>query len=85
VRARASGTRLIRVRTPRLAGLPAIVLDATERIGGRTRRVRSIHLFAPQLELVVEEYAPPGIFHSVDRAVFSPLKRSLRLIYPPTT
>jgi hypothetical protein len=28
---------------------------------------------------VLDEYAPPTAFHTVDHDVFSPLKRSLRL------
>lgn len=80
-KARAPHLRVIRTQIVRLAGLPGVVLDATERISGNPRRVRSIHLFAPGLEVVIEEYAPPAIFHAVDHAVFSPLKQSLALIF----
>lgn len=75
------GLHVIRAQTTRIAGVPAVVLDAVERIGGSLRRVCSIHLYAPALELVVEEYAPPAIFDGVDRAVFSPLKRSLAPLF----
>jgi hypothetical protein len=83
--ARAPTLRVIRARTVTLADLPTVVLDATERVAGNPRRVRSIHMFAPGLEIVIEEYAPPTLFHTVDRAVFSPLKRSLALIWAPQT
>jgi hypothetical protein len=83
--ARAPRLRVIHARMVTLAHLPTVVLDATERIAGNPRRVRSIHMFAPGLEVVIEEYAPPAIFHTVDRAVFSPLKHSLALIWAPKT
>jgi hypothetical protein len=44
--------------------------------------VRSTHLYAHGGELVVDAYAPPGEYAKVDRAVFGPLLRSLRLTRP---
>jgi hypothetical protein len=32
--------------------------------------------------VVLDAYAPPALFHPVDHAVFSPLKRSLQLTAP---
>jgi hypothetical protein len=58
---------------------PAIVLDAIESIAGHPRRVRSLHVFRPAAELVIDEYAPPAMFGAVDRQVFSQLARSLQL------
>jgi hypothetical protein len=72
--------RLIRSRVGRLHGAPTVSLDATERIAGQERRVRSIHMFGSDDEVVVDEYAPPGIFAAVDRAAFSPMSRSLTLL-----
>jgi hypothetical protein len=79
-KARAPGLHVLHARTETLAGLPTVVLGVTERIGGNLRRVRSIHMFAPGVELVIEEYTPPAIFHAEDQAVFSALDRSLALI-----
>ena len=79
VRARDPSVKLIRARILMLAGVHAIELDAFERIGGQLRRVRSTHLYAGTREIVLDEYAPPQLFHSVDHAVFSPLKRSVVL------
>jgi hypothetical protein len=42
--------------------------------------VRSTHVYVPGAEYVLDEYAPPAMFHAVDHAVFSPIKRSLRLV-----
>lgn len=77
--ARDATLQLIRSRVETIDGVPAVELDAFERIGGQERRVRSTHVFTPAAELVLDEYAPPAIFHAVDHAVFSPVKRSLRL------
>jgi hypothetical protein len=70
---------LIRSNITRLAGAPAIELDAIEQISGHRRRVRSTHVFGPRAEVVLDEYAPPDAFHAVDHAVFSPLRHSLLL------
>ena len=72
--------RLIRSDLGRLHGAPTIILDATERIAGQERRVRSIHMFGSGEEIVVDEYAPTDIFATVDHVVFSPLGRSLTLL-----
>jgi hypothetical protein len=71
--------RLIRANVSLVDGYPAIELDAFERINGSPRRVRSTHVFTGSSEVVLDEYAPAALFHAVDHAVFSPLKRSLRL------
>jgi hypothetical protein len=81
-RGREPGLRLLRSRIVSVDGVPAVELDAIERIGGRPRRVRSLHVFRRRGELVLEEYAPAGVFRGVDRAVFAPLKRSLTLGAP---
>ncbi len=78
-RARDPTLRVIRSGVARIAGDRAIELDVIERIGGALRRVRSTHVFVSGAELVLEEYAPIADFHTVDHAVFSPLRRSLRL------
>lgn len=72
--------RVIRSELGSLHGVPTIIVDATERIAGHERRVRSIHMFGSADEVVVDEYAPPDIFAKVDPLVFSPLRRSLTLL-----
>lgn len=78
--ARDPGIRVIRSSTGSQHGAPAVILDATERIAGRDRRVRSTHLFGRDYEVVLDEYAPPDVFAAVDHVVFSPLRRSLMLL-----
>jgi hypothetical protein len=65
-----------------LSGRAAVEVDAFEHIGGQLRRVRSVHLFVPGAEVVLDAYAPVSEFHQVDHLVFSPLKRSLRVSSP---
>jgi hypothetical protein len=79
VRNRQPGAQLVRARIVHLNGVRGVELNAVERIKGQLRRVRSTHLYAGQEEIVLEEYAPVDLFHSVDHAVFSPLRRSLRI------
>jgi hypothetical protein len=70
-------SRLIRLRKA-----PAIQLVGRETIGGRRFRVRSTHVFAHGAEVVVDEYAPPQFFSRLDKTVFKPVLRSLRISTP---
>jgi hypothetical protein len=63
----------------RVAGQPAISLNADERIGRSERHIVSTHVFKGGEELVLEEYAPPRLFASVDRTVFVPVLHSFTL------
>ncbi len=80
--ARARDPRLVLIRASALTvdHRGAIELDVLEHINGRSRRVRSTHVYVPGAEYVLDEYAPPAMFHEVDHSVFSPIKRSLRLL-----
>jgi hypothetical protein len=79
-RARSPTLSVIRSKLTRIGRARAVVLDATELISGRRRRVRSFHVFLPRAEIVLEEYAPASMFHAVDHAVFSPVNHSLVLL-----
>jgi hypothetical protein len=81
-RRRDPGLELIRSSLLTIDGDGAVELDAIEQIDGQIRRVRSMHVYAPGGEVVLEEYAPPGLFHAVDHSVFSPVRRSLRVQSP---
>ena len=80
VRARDGGLRLLGSSFTRIDGARAIELAAIERIAGAVRRVISTHVYVRGAELVLDEYAPPAQFAAVDRAVFSPVRRSLALL-----
>ena len=81
-RARDRSLILNRSKLTTIDGAQAVVLDATETISGQRRRVRSFHLFVRGAEIVLDEYAPPAVFHAVDHEVFSPLNHSLALLRP---
>ena len=72
--------RVLRAGTDALAGAPVLILDASETISGRRRRVRSEHVLLPGAELVLEAYAPPAAFPREDHLVFSPVRKSLTLL-----
>jgi hypothetical protein len=78
-RARDRGLHVVGSRILRIDGAHAIELDATEQVAGQPRRSRAVHVFADRAEIVLDEYAPVSAFAVVDRAVFSPLERSLRV------
>lgn len=72
---------VIRAAVTKADGRPAVEFDVIERIGAEVRRVRSVHVYNGATEVVLEEMAPPSLFHAVDHTVFSPVRRSLHL--PP--
>jgi hypothetical protein len=82
LRARRSTVKIIDATITTVAGHRAIAVESVQRIAGEVSRVRSTHVFAFAAEVVVDEYAPPDLFASVDQAVFSPLLRSLAIARP---
>jgi hypothetical protein len=78
-RAAQPGLRVIRAAVVQADGHGAVELDTLQRLAGQTRRLRSLHVYLRGAEVVLEEYAPPALFHDVDHSVLSPVKRSLRL------
>jgi len=79
-RARDPTFRVISSAVVGINSVPSVELDALETIRGQVRRVRSTHLYKRGVEVVVDEYAPEALFHTVDRGVFSPLLHSVRLV-----
>lgn len=71
---------VVRSSLVRIDGYDAIELDTLQRLGGRLRRVRSVHVYLPGEEVVLEEYAPLALFHGIDHVVFSPVRRSLHVL-----
>jgi hypothetical protein len=75
--------QVIRSAITKASGKPAVEVDVIEHVGAQVRRVRSVHIYVDGAEVVLEEYSPPSMFHSVDHTVFSPVRRSLRLPASP--
>lgn len=82
LRARDRTLRVLRADDLRVAGARAIDVEAVERIDGRSRRVSSTHVYLRGEELVLDQYAPPGLFTAVDRSVFGPVRGSLTVVAP---
>jgi hypothetical protein len=61
-------------------GYPALDVQTVQRIGIALRQVNSTHVFERGQEVVLEEYAPVGVFPAVDRSVFSVVRRSLMTV-----
>jgi hypothetical protein len=80
VRRRDPQVKLLGSSFSTVSGAAAIQVQAREQIAGRTRRVSSTHVYVRGAELVLDEYAPPAQFATVDRAVFVPVRQSLTLL-----
>jgi hypothetical protein len=80
--ARDSTFKEAKVAVTRVARHPAIQVRGTETVSGQPRTVRSTHVYAFGAELVVDAFASAAQFPAVDRAVFAPLVRSLRVSAP---
>ena len=71
--------RISRAAVVRFHGRPALRLVGTETVGTQPRMVRSTHIFTDHSEVVVEALAPPDAFAELQRSVFAPLLRSLKI------
>jgi hypothetical protein len=76
-RSRDHTLRVVGSSTATVAGLPAAQLETVQQIGRAIRQVQSTHVYGRGEELVLEEIAPVGLFSSLDRSVFAPVRRSL--------
>jgi hypothetical protein len=76
-RARSRSLRVLSSATTFVNGYPAVELETNQVIGGAMRRVQSTHLYGRGGEVVLEEYAPLSLFGSLERSVFSVVRRSL--------
>jgi hypothetical protein len=82
VRARDATFRLASAGVVAVAHRGAIQLRGLETIDGQRREVRSTHVYAHGAEVVIDAYAPPSQFRRVDRQVFHPLLRGLKVSAP---
>jgi hypothetical protein len=79
VRRRQRSFRLVRGRTTRVAGAPAVDLVGEQVISKRRLRIRSVHVYDGRGEYVLELAAPPSRFATLDREVFRRVLRTLRI------
>jgi hypothetical protein len=81
-RARDPTLRIVRDQVTHVAHHHAVMLLARETIDGELRDVRSAHVYADHSEYVIDELSPPSDFPRLDRGLFLPVLRSLRLFAP---
>jgi hypothetical protein len=81
-KARDESFRVQQSRRVRVDGARGIQLLGTERVAEQERRVRSTHVYAKGAEYVIDTYAAPRDFDTVDRTIFQPLVRTFK-IDPP--
>ena len=62
-----------------VGGAPAIDISGEQVLARRTLRTRSVHVFAGEVEYVIEALAPPADYDLVERGVLTPLLDSLEL------
>jgi hypothetical protein len=80
---RARALRVVRSRVSEIDGSPAVEIGAAARIGERTVFERSVHVYEPGAEYVIDAYAARAVFGVADRWAFEPLLRSLTLAPNP--
>jgi hypothetical protein len=73
---------VIKSSPAKVAGKPAVQIRARETIDGRSRTVRSTHIYSHGSEYVIDAYADADSFRRVDAQVFRPLLRSLEVTKP---
>ena len=71
--------RVAGAATREVAGSPAIDVRGQQVIARRRLRTRSVHVFAGDVEFVIEAIAPPADHALVTRRVLGPLLRSLEV------
>ena len=78
-RGRSSSYRLLSARSTRVDGARAVELVGDQRLSNGRLRTRSLHVYKGRAEYVVELAAGLREFSYLDRVVYGPLRRSLRL------
>ena len=81
---RAAGRRsesftVVRSRSTRVAGAPAIELVGDQEISNGKLRTRSLHVFKRSAEYVFELAVPVGQFERLDSAIFPLLRNTLKV------
>jgi hypothetical protein len=78
-RKRSRSYRSKSARYTRVDGAPAIELLGDQRLSSGRLRTRSLHVYKGRAEYVFELAAQAGDFAYLDRRVYRPIRRSLRL------
>jgi hypothetical protein len=79
LRRRAPGFLVLRTSIGEIDGSPALEVRGRGTVGGRPVETRSVHVYKPRVEYVIDAFARPAQFADANRIAFEPLLRSLRL------
>jgi len=79
LRRRAPSFSLIGSHLTEVDGAPAVVVDGGGEIGGHLVVERTIHVYKPGIEFVIDAYAAPLSFSLAERWGFRPLLRTIDL------
>lgn len=78
-RGRSPSYRLRSARTTRVDGAPAVELLGDQSLSNGRLRTRSLHVYKGRVEYVLELAADAREFPRLDRAVYRPIRESLKL------
>lgn len=76
---RSASFRLVRSRSTRVAGAPAIEMVGDQEISNGRLRTRSLHVFKRSAEYVFELAAPVGDFERLDAVIFPLMRDTLKV------
>jgi hypothetical protein len=76
---REPGFLVERTRITEVDGSPAVEILGRGRIAGEPVKIRSVHVYRPGVEWLVDAYARPPQFAEANRTAFAPMLASLRL------
>jgi hypothetical protein len=79
LREREPGFLLERTEVTEVDGSPAVEIRGRGAVGGRPVETRSIHVYKPEVEWVIDAYAQPAKFDRANRIAFGPLLASVEL------
>jgi hypothetical protein len=79
LREREPGFLVERSEVTRVDGSPAIEIRGRGEIAGKPVQTRSVHVYKPGVEWVIDAYARPGQFAEADRIAFELLLQTIEL------
>lgn len=79
LRRRAPGFLVLRTSIGEVNGSPAAEVRGRGTVAGRPVETRSVHVYKPRVEYVIDAFARPSQFAEANRIAFGPLLASVRL------
>ena len=76
---RAPGFLVDRTRVTEVDGSPAVEVRGRGKVAGERVETRSVHVYKPAVEWVIDAYARPAQFAEANRVAFGPMLASIKL------